>query len=127
MPAPRSRVVPPREDHEGEVSFGSGGHTGAIGVLGGVAIAIGVPWVLLSQGQALGSNALLALVVTAVVCGAAVSLVSAFFGLVMPNRVHGGWAHPGHLRHLRDFAREAQGWERGPWGRRGAGRGRGDG
>lgn len=100
------------EDQAGEVSFGGSGHVGAIGVLGGVAIATAVPWILLSQGQALGPTALLWLVVTAVVCGAGMGIVSAFFGLVIPHRIHGGWAHPGHLRHLRDFAREAEGWKR---------------
>jgi hypothetical protein len=57
------------------------------GALAGVAIAIGVPWVILAFGQVLGAHTQLILVWVGVIMGGLISLTSAFFGLVMPSQV----------------------------------------
>ncbi len=44
-----------QNQHEHGVSFGGGGHVAVAGTLSGMAIAIGVPWVLLANGQSLGA------------------------------------------------------------------------
>jgi len=62
------------------------------GVLGGALIAIGVPWVILSYGQSLGQGTQTVIVGGSVIAGAFIILVSAFFGLVMPGRVHDHWS-----------------------------------
>jgi len=61
--------------------------TSVAGALSGVAMAIGVPWVLLTHGQALGTSSQTLLVWVGVVLGGAIAFVSAFFGLVMPSQV----------------------------------------
>ncbi len=63
------------------------------GALAGAAIAIGVPWVLLTHGQALGSSTQTLLVWVAVVMGGVTTMMSAFFGLVMPSQVGGAAEH----------------------------------
>ncbi|MHB8879110.1 MAG: phage holin family protein [Myxococcaceae bacterium] len=70
-----------------QMRFGSGGASIA-GVFGGVAMATGVPWVLLAFGQALGTTMQQVLVATAVVVGGLMGLCAAFFGLVMPNQIN---------------------------------------
>jgi hypothetical protein len=74
-----------------------------------LAIAIGVPWVLLTNGQSLGPHVLTALIIIALCIGGAVSLVSAFFGLVIPRHIHGRWMDP---ERWRNFAREREDWAR---------------
>lgn len=65
-----------------------------VGVLSGTAIAIGVPWVLLANGQTLGAPVLTTLIIVAIGSGGLVALVSAFFGLVIPRHVQGRWMDP---------------------------------
>ncbi len=93
------------------LQFGGGGAVATMGVFSGMAIAIGVPWVLLAFGQSLGSGPLVTLIVIALASGGLVALTSAFFGLVMPRHIHGGaWMDPErwakmaeHRRHWREL------------------------
>jgi hypothetical protein len=68
------------------MKFGSSGASVA-GSLSGVALAMGVPWVLLSFGQVLGEGTLKWLVVTTVIAGATMAVLSALLGLVMPSHI----------------------------------------
>lgn len=80
------------------VRFSSTGASVA-GCVSGVAMSIGVPWVLLTHGQALGSASQTILVWVGVCLGGLIALVSAFFGLVMPSQVGTNpWEHH-HGRH----------------------------
>jgi hypothetical protein len=58
-----------------------------IGVISGVAIAVGVPYMALSVGQFLGPTVVTIIVLTALVVGGGVALVAAFFGTVIPRTV----------------------------------------
>jgi hypothetical protein len=59
------------------------------GSLAGVAMAIGVPWVILVHGQSLGTPTQVTFLWVGIVSGAVISATSAFFGLVMPSQVGG--------------------------------------
>lgn len=72
---------------ENGVRFGSHAAPGIAGVIGGVAFAVFVPWVLLSHGQILGATILTTLVMIAVIGGGVIALTAAFFSLVMPSSV----------------------------------------
>jgi hypothetical protein len=74
-------------------NFGGGGIASVAGVIGGVALAIGLPWVLLVNGQILGQNILTILIMIAVIGGVFISFVSAVLGVVMPTSVHDQWAN----------------------------------
>jgi hypothetical protein len=88
-----------------DLRFG-GGRVAVAGIIGGLGIALGVPAILLSLGQGLGQVVLTVLVVLALLCGATVALVSAFFGLVIPSHLRGGpWLDPDKWRR---FAQEQQ-------------------
>jgi hypothetical protein len=91
------------------VRFGEGNSIATTGILSGVAIAVGGPWVLLAFGQSLGIYVLTGLIILCVLCGGALSVVAAFFGLVIPRHVHGGLAD---TKGWMDIAREARSWER---------------
>jgi len=69
------------------VSFGNKSAS-VSGVLGGVAVALGVPWIILNYGQVLAQNVQTWLVIGSVVLGGFIVLVSAFFGLVLPTQVN---------------------------------------
>lgn len=75
------------------------------GSLSGVAIALGGSWLALAYGQGLGTRLLGTLVIIALVVGAGVSLVSAFFGLVMPRHMHGPWLDPAHWERMHERKR----------------------
>ncbi len=77
------------EDKKEENAVRFGGHAvpGIAGVIGGVAFAVLVPWVLLSHGQLLGTTVLTTLVMIAVIGGGVIALTAAFFSLVMPSSV----------------------------------------
>jgi len=82
---------------ETEVSFGNGlsnGIVAAAGALSGLGIAVGVPAVMLPFASVMGQGVVTGIIITAVVLGAMVCLVSAFFGLIMPRRVGGPWGNP---------------------------------
>lgn len=70
------------------VRFGGHAVPGIAGVIGGVAFAVFVPWVLLSHGQLLGTTVLTTLVMIAVIGGGVIALTAAFFSLVMPSSVN---------------------------------------
>jgi hypothetical protein len=71
---------------EDVVQFGGKGVAWA-GILGGVAIALGLPLVVLLYGQFLGPVVVAILTIVALIMGGAVALVAAFFGAVIPAKV----------------------------------------
>lgn len=74
----------------GQESLRFGGRSmGAIGVLGGVAIALGLPYLVLTFGQGLGPVMQGLIVIGALVIGGGVACVAAFFGAVMPTVIEG--------------------------------------
>jgi hypothetical protein len=73
----------------GEVRFG-GKMTALIGVLGGVAVAAGVPAVVLIYGQSMGWGAQLTVIILALLLGAPISAISAILGIVIPSSASGG-------------------------------------
>ncbi len=82
---------------------------GVVGVLSGVAISIGVPYVVLAQGANLGSGVQTALIIAALVVGGSVSIASAVLGLVMPRRIPGAWTR---AEHWKGWARQGREWKR---------------
>jgi hypothetical protein len=90
MPNPEEK---PAEEQNG-ICFGGGNSTGAAGVVGGVLIALGVPFIALAYGQALGVAAQITIAIIGAASGALVCLVSAFFGIVMPSRIAGHMMNP---------------------------------
>jgi hypothetical protein len=58
-----------------------------MGILGGVAIAIGVPYIVLVFGGDLGSGAKVALVILSLVAGGLLAIVTAVVGITIPTRV----------------------------------------
>ncbi len=69
------------------------------GSIAGVAIAIGVPYVILVHGQSLGSQTQVTFLWLGIISGAVISAMSAFFGLVLPSQVGGHgqpWEHQKH-------------------------------
>ena len=74
--------------HRKDVQFKEGAGVAVAGVLGGVALALGGSWILLSQGAVLGAKVQTTLCILALALGGLVALVSAFFGLVIPHHVH---------------------------------------
>jgi VIT1/CCC1 family predicted Fe2+/Mn2+ transporter len=82
---------------ETEVRFGNGissGVVSAAGALSGLGIAVGVPMVVLPFTAAMGQAAVAAIIITALIMGFIVCLISVVFGLVMPRRVGGPWGNP---------------------------------
>jgi hypothetical protein len=105
------------KSNQADIRFGSG-MVAVAGVLGGLGIALGGPAVLLSLGQSLGQVVLVILVVLSLAAGALVCLVSAFFGLVIPNHVRSGpWMDPDKWRRFA-AERHRRHRERSHWGRR---------
>ena len=62
---------------------------GFLGLLAGVAIAIGVPWVVLTNAAhaELGSVASTLLSIVGIVGGVALAIVATFFSIVIPKKV----------------------------------------
>lgn len=77
------------------VRFGGGGAASVAGVIAGACIAMGVPFIILNFGQLLPQSVLTGLVIAGVSIGGTISLVSAFFGIVMPMSVSGRWQDQG--------------------------------
>lgn len=65
----------------------AGPRLAVVGVLAGVAIALGLPWIVLTYGQALGPGVLTLIIIAALVIGGLIALTAAFFGAVMPSVV----------------------------------------
>lgn len=71
------------------------------GTCSGVVLALGGVWLVLAYGQSLGTTLITTLVIIALAVGGGVSIVSAFFGLVMPRHMHGPWLDPRHWEQMR--------------------------
>ena len=69
---------------------------GIFGLVAGIVIATGVPAMILVMPSAttLSSGATAAVIITALVMGAGIATVSAFFGIVIPNKVGGSSSMP---------------------------------
>jgi hypothetical protein len=78
-----------KEKIQANVVFGHGNNIAVVGIIGGVALALGLPAVVLVWGQSLGTTLIVILVLCGLGFGGLVALVSAFFGLVMPRQVDG--------------------------------------
>jgi len=74
---------------EESVNFGATKAMGFLGLVAGVAIAIGVPWVVLSNAAhaGLGSVASALLSIIGIIGGVALALVATFFSIVIPKKV----------------------------------------
>lgn len=59
----------------------------AAGLAAGVAVALGLPALLLVFGQFLGPIVITILIVLALIVGGGLAIVSAFFGTIMPKEV----------------------------------------
>jgi hypothetical protein len=101
------------------LSFNTSSAVAIAGALSGAGIAIGAPWVLLANGQSLGPGILTALVILALAIGGGVSLVSAFFGLVMPRHIDRSWADPERWQKWRAFKHEMESEAVKGWAKRG--------
>lgn len=77
----------------GEVRFG-GKQAAMVGVVGGVAVAAGLPTVILIYGAHLGVPAQVALVILALLIGGVVTVISAVLGIVIPTSASGGTRGP---------------------------------
>ncbi len=86
------------------------------GLLGGVAIAVGLPYVTLVYGSggadaatSLSTAAQTGIIILALLIGGAVAFCSAFFGIVIPRRVAGGSSHGNYRdRHHRPESGEGE-------------------
>ena len=94
-----------------QVQFANSSCIAVTGIIGGVVLALGFPWMILAYGQALGPKLTVTFVIAGLVVGGLVTLTSAFFGLVMPRSV-GGWH--GHCRDLSSLIDEAD-WTEPDW------------
>jgi hypothetical protein len=61
----------------------------AVGVLGGVAIALGLPYVTLVYGSDLG-GAKVAIIILALIAGCTLAAISAVVGITIPTAISGG-------------------------------------
>ncbi len=83
----------------GKVTFGRG--MSMAGVFGGVAIALGLPAIMVTWGAHLPVQLVGAVIVMALLMGGVCVLVSAFFSSVMPEQVESAevmWTKPSHAR-----------------------------
>jgi hypothetical protein len=63
---------------------------GYLGVLGGVAIALGLPWIVLAYGADLSSAVRTTLIILGLVGGVILACASAVVGITIPTAIHGG-------------------------------------
>jgi len=73
----------------GSVRFG-GKMAAVIGTLGGVAVAAGLPAVILVYGANLGVTAQVTIIILALLLGATITAASAVLGIVIPTSAAGG-------------------------------------
>jgi len=75
-----------------DVSFGSTKLIGFLGTIGGTAIAVGVPWVVLGNAETagLGGFAATILSLAGIVGGVALATVAVFLSLAIPSKVSKG-------------------------------------
>ncbi len=95
------------------VLFGEGSLIAVTGVLGGVALALGFPWIVMSHGQGLGTTLLVIFVLGGLLIGGLVAVASAVLGLVMPRQVGGGL--PGELNDWIRWGMEWKKWSEKDW------------
>ncbi len=93
-----------------DVEFAGSAAVAVTGIIGGVAVALGLPWIILTHAQALDPKTMVILTVTAMIVGGLVALTGAFFGLAMPSHV-GGCRHFGRRHHW-----DAEDWK--DWGQK---------
>ena len=69
------------------LSFGSAKVIGALGVVSGAAVAVGVPCVVLAFGENVGMGSVSAVILSAIgiLGGVALGIVAAFFSIVVPS------------------------------------------
>jgi hypothetical protein len=89
-----------KENEEKGISFGNG-IAAIAGVLGGFLFAAGVPLVVLIYGQILGEFTIKIIVSGSVIGGGIIIIMSAFFGLVIPNHLQGNWQEHKHHTDLK--------------------------
>jgi hypothetical protein len=89
------------------VEFARGHALAIAAVFAGVAIAIGVPAVVLGLGQTLSAQMQLCLCALAVYMGGLTALTAAFFGTTMPSSVGGNWDSPCENRAVSEPKTEA--------------------
>lgn len=89
-----SEELKEKEKVQANVVFGQGSAIAVTGIIGGVVLALGFPWIVLAYGQPLGATLVVIFVLSGLVLGGLVALTSAFFGLVIPRA--SGW-HQSHL------------------------------
>jgi hypothetical protein len=96
-----------KEKIQANVVFGHGKEIAMTGIIGGVVLALGLPWIVLVYGQSLGTVLMVIFVLCGLGFGGLVALVSAFFGLVMPRQVDGTsptwWGREGWKPWCRDW------------------------
>lgn len=87
-------MEPTRSD---QGTFGGGGvefhkqpFLPVVGLLGGVAMFLGVPWLVLVYGSQLNAVVQTVLIFLAVIGGGLIALAATFFGLVLPAKSWGG-------------------------------------
>ena len=102
------------EKVQANVVFGGGSLIAVTGILGGVGLAIGFPWIVLAYGQALGPKLLVIFVLAGLLMGGLVALTAAFFGLVIPREVGGG-APSWLIQELKNSSREWRQWAEVDW------------
>lgn len=102
-----SEEMKEKEHVKANVVFGAGSEIAVTGIIGGVVLALGFPWIVLAYGQALGPTLIVVFVLSGLVLGGVVALTSAFFGLVMPKHVDGSspswWGPEGWKSWCRDW------------------------
>jgi len=89
-----------KDQQRGGVSFSST-LMGIVGICSGMVICLGVPALILIFGTTLQltSTATATVIIFALVMGGGISTVSAFFGIVIPNRVGGHHSMPWDGQH----------------------------
>jgi hypothetical protein len=63
---------------------------GYVGALGGVVIAVGVPWIVLVYGGQLSSSVQATVIILALISGAVVAVASTIVGITIPTAIQGG-------------------------------------
>lgn len=95
------------------VLFGEGTLIAVTGIIGGVALALGFPWVVMAHGQALSPTLAVIFVLAGLLIGGTVAAASAVLGLVMPREVGGGG--PGQINDWIRWGAEWKKWSEKDW------------
>ncbi len=101
------------EKIHGKVSFGEGQIVAVTGIVGGVALALGFPWIVLAHGQGLNTTLVVIFVLAGLLIGGTVAIASAVLGLVMPREVGGGG--PGQINDWIKWGMEWKKWSEKDW------------